>query len=56
MIDPNKEFTQLSRSDKEAFKQVNTLISFMKKVSNKFDNKHVFELEKIERMVQIGKY
>ena len=21
-----------------------------------FDNKHVFELEKIERMVQIGKY
>ena len=56
MIDPNKEFTQLSNSDKEAFKQVNTLISFMKKVSNKFDNKHVFELEKIERMVQIGKY
>ena len=56
MIDPNKEFTQLSRSDKEAFKQVNTLISFMRKVSNKFDNKHVFELEKIERIVQIGKY
>lgn len=56
MIDPNKEFTQLSRSDKEAFKQINTLISFMRKVSNKFDNKHVFELEKIERMVQIGKY
>ena len=56
MIDPNKDFTQLSRSDKDAFKQVNTLISFMRKVSNKFDNKHVFELEKIERMVQIGKY
>ena len=56
MIDPNKEFTQLSRSDKEAFNQINTLISFMRKVSNKFDNKHVFELEKIERMVQIGKY
>ena len=37
-------------------KVINDLVDFMKKVSNQFDNKNVFELDKIERMVKIGNY
>ncbi len=55
-IDPTGDFIQLSRYDQDASKQVRTLVAFMKKVPNKFDNKHVFELDKVERMVKIGKY
>lgn len=56
MIDKNGEFTRIDKADKEALKQVRTLVSFMQKVSNKFDNKHVFELDKIERLAKISKY
>ena len=31
-------------------------MSFMKNISDKFDNKNVFELDKIEKMVKIGNY
>jgi len=56
MIDKDNQFKQIDANDKEATKQLKTLISFMQKVSNKFDNKNVFELEKIERLARIGKY
>lgn len=56
MVDKDNQFKQIKNSDKEATKQLKTLVSFMQKVSNKFDNKHVFELDKIERLARIGKY
>ena len=56
MFDKDNLFRQIQKSDKNAVKQVKTLIEFMKKVSNKFDNKNVFELDKIERMVKIENY
>ena len=55
-IDKDNKFKQISKNDKTATKQLNTLIEFIKKVSNRFDNKNVFELDKIERMVKIGNY
>ena len=55
-IDKDNKFKQISKNDKNASKQLRTLIEFMKKVSNRFDNKNVFELDKIERMVRIGNY
>ena len=55
-IDSNQDFISICHSDPEARKQLNTLINFMKKVSNRFDNKNVFELDKIERMVKIVNY
>ena len=55
-IDKDNKFKQISKYDKTASKQLHTLIEFMKKVSNRFDNKNVFELDKIERMVRIGNY
>lgn len=56
MFDKDNLFRQIQKSDKNAVKQVKTLIAFMQKVSNKFDNKNVFELDKIERMAKIENY
>lgn len=56
MVDGNGSFKTISKADNHSMKQVKTLISFMKKISNKFDNKKVFELEKIERIAKIGSY
>ena len=46
----------IKKADTYSIKQIKTLIEFMKKVSNRFDNKHVFELDKIERMIKIKSY
>ena len=56
MIDKDHYFCEIAKSDTYSQKQIKVLISFMKKVSDKFDNKKVFELDKIERMVKIGNY
>lgn len=56
MIDKDNYFKKLKSGDAYSVKQIKSLISFMQKVSNKFDNKHVFELDKIERMVKIKNY
>lgn len=56
MVDSSGSFKTISKNDNHSMKQVKTLISFMKKISNKFDNKKVFELEKIERIAKIGSY
>lgn len=55
-IDKDNDYKQLSKNPKEASKEINTLVSFMKKISNKFDKKNVFELDKIERIVKISNY
>ena len=55
MFDKDNLFRQIQKSDKNAIKQVKTLIDFMKKVSNKFDNKNVFNLDKIERKFDLEK-
>ena len=55
-IDKDNKFKQINKNDKTASKHLHNLIEFMKKVSNRFDNKNVFELDKIERMVRIGNY
>lgn len=56
MIDKDKEFIQLDKYDKNSRKQVKTLIAFMQRISSKFDNKNVFELDRIERLAKIRKY
>lgn len=55
-VDKDENFKVLRDNDINAMNQVKTLISFMEKVCDKFDNKKVFELDKIERMVRIGNY
>ena len=56
MIDKDNYFKLVKKSDTYSNKRLDALISFMKKVSNKFDNKNVFELEKIDRMLKIRNY
>ncbi len=56
MFHKDNVFRQLKKTDKNAIRQIKTLIEFMKKVSNKFDNKNVFELDRIERLVKIESY
>lgn len=56
IIDKYNQFLKFDDSDRKTVKEVKSLISFMNKVSNRFDNKNVFELEKIERLAKIGKY
>lgn len=56
MIDKNNYFKEIKKNDSYNIKQIKTLVAFMKKVSNKFDEKNVFDLDKIERMVKIKNY
>ena len=52
----DNNFKVIKKNNTYSIKQIKTLIEFMKKVSNKFDNKHVFELDKIERIIKIKGY
>ncbi len=56
MVDSSSQFKEISKHDTNSIKQIKSLISFMRKISNKFDNKKVFELEKIERIAKIRSY
>ena len=56
LVDQGNYFKIISTSDKYAIKQIKNQIAFMQKISNKFDNKKVFELDKIERIVKIHNY
>ena len=56
LIDKDNNFKVIKKNNTYSIKQIKTLIEFMKKVSNKFDNKHVFELDKIERIIKIKGY
>lgn len=55
-IDSKNHFKEIKKSDSYAKKQLKSLITFMQKISIKFDNKKVFELDRIERYVKIKNY
>ena len=55
-IDKENHFKEIKKNDTYGKKQLKSLISFMKKISIKFDNKKVFELERIERYVKLKNY
>ena len=55
-IDKNGYFKELKKNDSHAKKQLNLLVSFMKKISLNFDNKNVFELDRIEKLVKLKNY
>ena len=56
MIDKDNLFREISSTDRHSIKELKSLIEFMKNISNRFDKKHVFELDKIERIVKINNY
>lgn len=53
MIDKNDNFRTIDKNDTSSMRQVKQVIELMEKVSNKFDNKNVFELDKIKRLIKI---
>ncbi len=55
-IDKNGYFREVKKNDNHGKKQLKLLITFMKKISLKFDNKNVFELERIEKLVNLKNY
>ena len=55
-IDKNGFFKEVKKNDSYGKKQLKLLVSFMKKISLKFDNKNVFELERIEKLVKLKNY
>ena len=55
-IDSENKFKEIKKNDTYAKKQIKSLITFMQKISIKFDNKKVFELDRIERYVKLKNY
>lgn len=55
-IDKFGYFKQVKKNDSYGRKQLKSLITFMQKISIKFDNKNVFELERIEKYVKLKSY
>ena len=55
-IDKENHFKVLKKNDTYAKKQIKSLITFMQKISIKFDSKKVFELDRIERYVKLKNY
>ena len=55
-IDMNNSFKEVKKNDTYSRKQLKSLISFMQKISLKYDNKNVFELERIEKIVKLKSY
>lgn len=55
-IDKNGYFKEIDKNDSYGKKQVKSLITFMQKISVKYDNKNVFELERIEKYVKLKSY
>ena len=54
LVDKDNNFKCIR--DNNSKKNLKELINFMEKVSDKFDNKNVFELDKIERLIKIKSY
>ena len=54
LIDKNNNFRVVANN--YSLKQIKSLITFIEKVSKKYDNKNVFELDKIKRLVKIKNY
>lgn len=55
-IDKNSYFKEINKNDTYGKKQLKSLISFMQKISDKYDNKNVFELERIEKYAKLKSY
>ena len=55
-VDKDDSFKQIASTDRHSMQELKSLIAFMKNVSNRFDKKHVFDLDKIEQMVKIKSY
>ena len=55
-IDSENKFKEIKKNDTYAKKQLKSLITFMEKISIKYDNKKVFELDRIERFVKLKNY
>ena len=55
-IDQENRFKEIKKNDTYGKKQIKSLISFMQKISIKYDNKKVFELDRIERFVKLKNY
>lgn len=55
-IDKNSHFKEIKKNDSYGKKQIKLLITFMKKISLKFDNKNVFELERVEKLAKLKNY
>ena len=55
-IDKLGYFKEVKKNDTYGRKQLKYLITFMQKIPMKFDNKNVFELERIEKYVKLKSY
>lgn len=55
-IDKLCYFKEVKKNDTYGRKQLKSLITFMQKIPMKFDNKNVFELERIEKYVKLKSY
>lgn len=55
-IDKNNYFKEIKKNDSYGRKQLKALITFMQKISVKYDNKNVFELERIEKYAKLKSY
>lgn len=56
LIDKNNNFKSIKKEDSYGKKQLKLLIGFMQKIPDNYDNKNVFELDKIERLIKIRGY
>ena len=55
-LDKNDEFTCINKNSQLVNNKINDLLEFMKKISNKFDNKNKLKLEKLEEFLKVKKY
>lgn len=55
-IDKTNYFRKIKKNDTYGKKQIKSLITFMQKISVKYDNKNVFELERIEKYAKLKSY
>ena len=55
-IDKEGYFNKIFKFDKHGISEINALINYMKNIAEKIDKKHVFELDKIEKMIKIANY
>ncbi len=56
MIDKEDHFRVIKKGDNYSRKQIKNLMSLMTKISKRYDNKNLFELDKIERLAKIKNY
>ena len=55
-LDKDNEFTCIGKNNQVVNQKLSDLLDFMKKISNKFDNKNVLKLEKLEEFLKLKKY